>query len=40
MSERVGAQWGYCDLYLGGLLQAGWAWQGSAGFLAGDGFTD
>lgn len=31
MSEWVGAEWGYCDLYLGGLLQAVWAWQGSAG---------
>lgn len=32
MSEWVGVEWGYCDLYLGGLLQAVWAWQGSAGF--------
>lgn len=32
MSEWVGVEWGYCDLYLGGLFQAVWAWQGSAGF--------
>lgn len=30
MSKWVGAEWGYCDLYLGGLFQAVWAWQGKA----------
>lgn len=30
MSKWVGAEWVYCDLYLGGLFQAVWAWQGHA----------
>lgn len=30
MSKWVGAEWGYCDLYLGGLFWAVWAWQGNA----------
>lgn len=31
-SEWVAVEWGYCDFYLPGLLQAVRAWQGSAGF--------